>query len=65
MNTIPSPQRESSGNEEISSERIQENINPFPHEMNITDGGEFLDDAIRMIEQPFDESRNTHLEHSK
>jgi hypothetical protein len=28
-------------------------IYPYQHEVNITDGGEFLDDAIRMEDQPF------------
>ena len=29
-----------------------DNINPYPHEVNITDGSEFLDDAIRTKDQP-------------
>ena len=38
-----------------SSEETQESINIELHEVNIADGGEFLDDAIRMKEQPFGE----------
>lgn len=34
------------------SEEVQESINPDQHEINIADGGEFLDDALRMKEQP-------------
>jgi hypothetical protein len=33
----------------------QESIKPLNHETNITDGGEFLDDAIRMKDQPLEE----------
>ena len=34
-----------------------DNINPYPHEVNITDGSEFLDDAIRTRDQPLGEQR--------
>jgi hypothetical protein len=34
---------------------LQESIKPFNQETNITDGGEFLDDAIRMKDQPLEE----------
>jgi len=33
---------------------FQGSINPFHIETNITDGSEFLDDAIRMKDQPFE-----------
>ena len=36
-------------------EHIQENIPPDPNAINITEGGEFLDDAIRMKDQPLEE----------
>ena len=52
MNTIIAPQKEDPGDSKISSDGIQESIYPFRHEINITDGGEFLDDAIRMTDQP-------------
>ena len=32
---------------------IQKSIYPNQCEINIADGGEFLDDGIRMTEQPF------------
>lgn len=34
-------------NDGASEERIEESIHPNHHEVNITEGGEFLDDAIR------------------
>lgn len=52
MNTTPSPR---SGNEK-SPKEIPERIPPTEHEPNIADGGEFLDDALRMREQPFGET---------
>lgn len=56
MNTIRLPKKTDPGNEQTSSDGVQESINPFPPEVNITDGGEFLDDGIRMKEQPFGET---------
>jgi hypothetical protein len=55
MNTDPSSQKENAGNEK-PSEEIQESIYPDQFEINITDGGEFLDDAIRMKDQPLEET---------
>lgn len=55
MNTIPSSLKEDPGNTK-PSEEVQESIYPHQHEINITDGGEFLDDGIRMTDQPFCES---------
>lgn len=55
MITIPSPRKADVGREQASSEEIHEIVHPFPHEVNITDGGEFLDDGIRMRDQPFGE----------
>ena len=40
----------------ISSETFQESIYPDRHEMNIADGGEFLDDFWRMQDQPLGET---------
>ena len=48
MNTISSPKKGDPGNDRTSEERIEESISPNHHEVNITEGGEFLDDAIRM-----------------
>lgn len=56
MKIIPSPQKGDSEEERTLSEGIQEGIHPYQHEINITEGGEFLDDAIRMKEQPFEET---------
>ena len=56
MNTISFLQMRDPGNGPISEEEIQESIYPHHHEVNITDGGEFLDDAIRMKEQPLGET---------
>jgi hypothetical protein len=58
MNNILSPQKEDPANERNSEKGIKENIYPYPfhHEINITDGGEFLDDAIRMKDQPLGET---------
>lgn len=55
MINIPSPRKKDTANEQVSSEEIHEVVHPFPHEINITDGGEFLDDGIRMKDQPFEE----------
>ncbi|MES1217814.1 MAG: hypothetical protein ABUT20_20075 [Bacteroidota bacterium] len=55
MNMVPSPQQGNSDKEPTLSEGNQESIPLYQHEINITDGGEFLDDAIRMKDQPFDE----------
>ena len=56
MNTIPSSRKRDPNTELISSEGIQKSIYPFPHEINISEGGEFLDDAIRMKDQPLGET---------
>ena len=56
MNTILPTQEVDLDKERILSEGIQESIYPDHHETNIADGSEFLDDAIRMKEQPFEET---------
>jgi hypothetical protein len=56
MNIIPWRRKEDSVKERTLSEGIQESIHPYQHEINITDGGEFLDDAIRTIDQPLGET---------
>ena len=38
------------------SEEIPEPLYTCEHEVNTNDGGEFLDDAIRMKDQPFRET---------
>lgn len=56
MNTIPSPQNGDPAKEGTLPDGNQGSILPSEHEKNITDGGEFLDDAIRMKEQPLEET---------
>ena len=64
MNTIPSPQKGDSGKkrtlsegiEESIQQRIQETIHPYQHEINTSEGSEFLDDAIRMKDQPLEKT---------
>ena len=57
MNTISSPQNKNLGSIHIPEAEVQESVYPYRHEVNITDGGEFLDDAIRMKDQPLEETR--------
>ena len=52
MNTISSFQKEDPGDDR-PSEWIQESIYPYLHEINVTDGGEFLDDGLRMADLLF------------
>jgi len=44
--------KEYSGESHHSSEERQESIHPYQHEINIMEGSEFLDDAIRTEDQP-------------
>lgn len=56
MKTIPSPHTSDPGKEDTLLTGIQESIYPHHIELNIIDGGEFLDDAIRMKDQPLGEA---------
>jgi hypothetical protein len=56
MKRIESAPKGGSDPDLTSSEGIQESIYPYQHELNVTDGGEFLDDAIRTKDQPLDET---------
>jgi len=47
---------EGPGKTPVSSEEFQESIKPFQHETNITEGVEFLDDTIRMTDQPLEKA---------
>ena len=47
MNTTSSPKQGRPGNDQTSEEGIDESIPVHHREENITEGGEFLDDAIR------------------
>ena len=55
MIPILSPRKGDHGSERTSGEEMQESIYSN-HEENITDGGEFLDDALRMKDQPLGET---------
>ena len=48
------------GNSEEEME--QEIIEQFSHDANITEGDEFLDDAIRMKDQPLEETNTKENE---
>lgn len=52
MNIFFSHRRDSPGHKP-STEAVQEAIHPYPQDNHIADGGEFLDDGIRMKEQPY------------
>lgn len=56
MNTITFSQQTDPGNNRNPGKEIQEIVTPFQHEINTSDGSEFLDDAIRMKDQPLDET---------
>ena len=51
MNTDPFPKKQETDNK---SEAIEKSIDIYEHEINITEGSEFLDDAIRTKDQPFE-----------
>ncbi len=53
MNTDPSPRKGDTDKEQSLPDGVQESIYPYSHELNISDGGEFLDDGIRMRDQPY------------
>ena len=46
------------GHGRTPNDEVQESIYPNHHELNITDGGEFLDDGIRMKDQPLEANEN-------
>jgi hypothetical protein len=56
MNKIAFLLHEDPGNARSPKEEIQETTVQHQHEINITEGSEFLDDAIRTREQPYDET---------
>ena len=62
MNTISSPKKGDPDNAGASEEGIEESIPPHYHAINITEGGEFLDDAIRMKDQPIEEPNEKSLQ---
>lgn len=56
MITNPSSQKRDTTIELTSLEEIQKEIRTNRDEVNIADGGEFLDDAIRTKDQPLGET---------
>jgi len=55
MNTTPSQQKLDPADAKASSEEDQDNTHFHHHEVNTMEGSEFLDDAIRMKDQPLEE----------
>jgi hypothetical protein len=62
MNTIDPSQKKDPRDPQHLSEEIQENISHYHHEENSMEGSEFLDDAIRMHDQPLGEPPATESE---
>ena len=62
MITIPSSPKGDPDIKLASSEEIQESIYPEQHEINITEGSEFLDDGIRTKDQPLGETNTKENE---
>jgi hypothetical protein len=56
MNPDPLSKNTDGHTEMASSGRIPEGLYPFQHDPNITEGSEFLDDAIRTKDQPLYET---------
>ena len=42
-------------------EEMGDTINPYHPEVNTSEGGEFLDDAIRMTEQPLEDPQAAQI----
>jgi len=61
MHTIFSHQQKSPATGVSSRERGDQSINARHNELNIADGGEFLDDAIRMKDQPLLETQKKEV----
>lgn len=57
MNNISFPQREDPGIARNPEKKAEEHAHPYQHEINLTEGSEFLDDAIRTRDQPFEENK--------
>ena len=53
MKAISSTRKRDPNVEPDPMDEIQESIYPDQHEDNITEGSEYLDDALRMKDQPF------------
>jgi hypothetical protein len=55
MNTI-TPRKGEPGYAQPPPPKNEEEVHPYPHEMNVMEGSEFLDDAIRTKDQPLEET---------
>ena len=64
MKNFLSPKRENQSEIEKMRDSFQESANPDQPDINITEGGEFLDDSIRMEDQPLIENREQSAEAS-
>lgn len=62
MNTIDPSLKNDPRNPQHLPEEIQENISHYHHEANSMEGSEFMDDAIRMHDQPLGEPPSTETE---
>ena len=57
MSIIFSSQQSMHADEHASSKETQQSVTSYQLETrNIADGGEFLDDALRMKDQPFEDT---------
>jgi hypothetical protein len=64
MHTNPSPQKGDPVKDNTSEEAAQETYKQFYPEENISEGGEFLDDALRMKDQPLGETEKKKTNNS-
>jgi len=63
MNNFPSPQKGEPTKDGPSNEGVGETIKEFYPEENIAEGGEFLDDSLRMREQPLEKTEEKKTNH--
>jgi hypothetical protein len=65
MNTIFSFHHRDPNSKLSSSDNIREEVVTYEPEINTEEGGEYLDDSIRMEDQPFEETTDTENEKSQ
>lgn len=58
MKTIYFPPAEDPGDARNAEKGADRSIDPYLYETNLSEGSEFLDDAIRMHDQPFEEKND-------
>lgn len=54
MNAI-TPRKGEPGHAQPPPAKNEAEVHPYPHEMNLMEGSEFLDDAIRTKDQPLED----------